>query len=88
MYFQSVKMLSIYEKTAIRAILSVKWSYTLIYAEHFTYVEKCAFCILADCPLESKTKVKKKVNNNYAWLNQKLIFIDVRWYQMMNKQCK
>lgn len=31
-----------------------------------------------------KQKKKGKIRN-YAWLNQKLVFIDVRWYQMMNK---
>lgn len=25
------------------------------------------------------------MSNNYAWLNQKLVVIDVSWYQMLNK---
>lgn len=44
-------------------------------------------CILHISQLSSwkqnKQTNKKKAMNNYAWLKQKLVFIDVRWYQMM-----
>lgn len=64
------------ENTAITAILTEQNGEILIHAEHFEHSEE-TLCIEANC-------LHQKMLSN-AWLNQKLVFMDVRRYQMMNK---